>query len=178
VSSHWGRRVSNRAGSRRTVDSPIANVLSLLILLATATECASPLPRVRSAGPVFSEEGIHLAVVGQNCNQSRDPGQTRTDLVDTTLAIEVGNPLSSPVTVHRDRLLLKLSDGTVVRTYTPVAGEVMAVEGGVTVTFTLSFMVPRASCSQDMRLGSNSALVFRGQPVNIDAIRFVSAGSP
>jgi hypothetical protein len=145
---------------------------------AALTDCSKPLPPVRGTGLVFSEEGIHLAVVGQSCSHDGLPEGAKKGFVDATVAIEVGNPTSSPVAVYRDRFVLVPSNGSTVRTYTPAAAEGMSVETGVTVAFTLSFMVRRASCSQQMRLEPDSALEFRGRPINIGAVQFVSAASP
>jgi hypothetical protein len=151
-------------------DSSVARVL---ILVAATIGCAAVPPRpMKSTGLVFSDEGVHLAVVSQTCNQSGAPHRPKQDPADTTFVIEVGNPTVYPIAVHRDRLLLIPPDGSAIQTSTPEAVESMSVDSGETTTFTLQFLVPGSTCSQAMRLEPNSAIELRGKPINIGAVRF------
>ena len=71
-------------------------------MLIAVTGCVPALAPVRGAGMVLSSEGIPLAVVGLDCS---GPGNVRAadvDLVDATIAIEVGNPTNSSVMVRPD----------------------------------------------------------------------------
>jgi hypothetical protein len=159
--------------NKRQAGSQIARVL---MLVTVTTACAVPLPPpVRDNGLVFSDEGVHLAVVGQTCIPSKDPHPGKKDRdvsVETTLAIEVGNPTIYALAVHRSALLLIASDGSAVQTSTREAAENMVVENGATTTFTLQFRIPAVSCSQALRLEPNSAIELRGKPVNIGPVRF------
>jgi hypothetical protein len=94
--------------------------------------------------------------------------------MDTTIAVEIGNPASRTVTVHGDRFLIVLLNGKSVRTFTRAGVENISVGPGVTVTLELQFSVPGTNCSQEMRLDPNLAIQIGDRAINIDGVRFAS----
>jgi len=143
-----------------------------LTLLAAAS-CGGMLPPARNSGAAFSEEGVVLAVTGQNCRQERDPKRPGKTLLDATFAVEVGSSTPAPVAVHPGRFVLDVSDRSALPTPSREQAETTEVETGTTFRFLIHFVAAGLGCSQEMRLTPGSALEIRGQPVKIDSVRFV-----
>ena len=144
-----------------------------LALLAVASCGGGMLPLARNSGAAFSEEGVVLAVIAQNCRQAADPSHPGKTLLDASFAVEVGSSTPAPVAVRPGRFVLGVSDRSVAPTPTPEQADMTLVETGTTFRFLLHFFAPGVRCSQEMRLVPDSALEIRGQPVKIDAVRFV-----
>jgi hypothetical protein len=145
----------------------------VLVLAASVTGCAGMLPPARSKGAQFSDDGVHVAVIGQQCVESPDPSRPGKTLLDLTLAIEVGNATLRPIVVHRERITLVLPSDVPVRTSTPVAALIMDVDPGTTTPFELRFVAQDVKCTQELRLETSAALESRDRLVAIGAVRFV-----
>lgn len=143
-----------------------------LLVLVTVAGCANMLPLAHNSGAVLSEDGVVLAVTGQNCRQAPDANQPGKTLMDAIFAIEVGTSTAEPVAVRPGKFQLAVADHTL----TPIAAgeaDTTLVENGTTVRFLLHFVVPGANCTQEMRLLSAPALELRGAPITLEAVRFV-----
>ncbi len=113
-----------------------------------------------------------MAVVGQTCAEIRPAGVSSASL-EATFAVEVGNPTPQPVTVRPERMILRAPGPITPQSFKRADGQTDAVEGGTTQPFTLRFVAPGVTCSQEMQLDSSSALEWRGGPVTLSAVRFV-----
>jgi hypothetical protein len=148
------------------------------LLLGALAGCAGMSPVARTTGATFSDDGIHLAVVGQRCSQVPDAGHPGKRLLDATFVIEVGNPTFGAVVVHPDQMVLVTPGDVGIRPTTVGAAEVVVVETGTTVPFMLRFVAERITCSQELRLEPMTALESGGRPIVLAPVRFVPSGSP
>ena len=136
------------------------------------------LPPARSSGATLSDHGISLAVVGQTCTDLHTAGAPASASLETTLAIEVGNPTPEPVTVHPERMILRAPGPIAPRTSQREDSQPAAVQGGSTQPFTVRFVAPGATCSQEIELDSSAALEWRGERVVLSPVRFVPVSGP
>jgi hypothetical protein len=159
--------------------SPSAAALVRVVLtLGLGTGCTKMLPPARSSGAMLSDDGISLAVVGQNCAELHAAGVSPARTIEMTLAVEVGNPTPEPVGVHPDRIML-LAPGPISPRFLKLEdSEPVAVAGGTTAPFTVRFVAPGVTCSQELQLDSSSALEWHGRKVVLSAIRFVPVSGP
>jgi hypothetical protein len=145
----------------------------LALALAAVSGCAGMLPPAQSTGAQFSDDGVHVAVIGQSCVESPDASRPGKSLLDLTLTIEVGNATIRPIVVHRDRIALMLPGKVAARTSTPTAALIMSVEPGTTSPFELRFVGPDVKCTQELRLETSDALESRGRSIAVNGVRFV-----
>ena len=154
---------------------PNRNVIehALTLALAALSGCAGLVPPARSNGAQFSEDGVHIAVVGQRCSESGDAGRPGQRLLQVTLAIEVGNATPRPLAVRRESMTLVLPGEVAARTSTPEAAQILDVDPGTTAPFELSFVAHGVRCNQELRLEASAAVESRGRPITIGGVRFV-----
>jgi hypothetical protein len=146
------------------------------LALLAVTGCGGMLPLARNSGAVISDEGVVLAVTGQNCRVSSDSKPRGKPVMDASFAVEVGSSTLDGVTVYPARFLLIVADRRGVPASPWEVPESILVETGTTFRFALRFVAPGVHCSQEMRLAANGALEVRGRPVNLEAVRFVPGG--
>jgi hypothetical protein len=162
-----------------TPASPLAAALvRLLLTLGLGSGCTKMLPPARSSGAMLSDDGISLAVVGQNCAELHPAGVSPPRTIEITLTVEVGTPTPEPVGVHPERMMLLAPGPVAPRFLKGENGEPLAVAGGTTAPFTVRFVAPGVTCSQEMQLDSSSALEWRGRKAVLSAIRFVPVSGP
>jgi hypothetical protein len=155
--------------------------MSMLFFAATfgfaalAPACALR-PPIKNSGAARAPEGIQVAVLRQSCSQTVETEEPGNDLVETTVEVEVRNPTSTPIAVHRDGFRLAASDGSAIRTSTWFAVDGLSVEPGQSQTFELRFMSRGGlSCSKEMALESPTAITRGAELVKVGAVTFVPA---
>jgi hypothetical protein len=143
------------------------------ILLLFAAACVGLRPPAQNAGPGISQEGVQIAVTAQVCTQTSEPGYS-SDLVDTTLEVQVRNPTTYPIAVHRDAFRLVTPVGVALQTVTWRAVTPLTFKGGETGTFKLRFMTRGGlECAREMDLEPDSGITQADKPLRIAGVHFV-----
>lgn len=149
-----------------------SGIVPLALMLATG--CVAMGPPVKNGGPALSEKGLQLAVLRQDCSQTREPNEYGWDLVDATIEVQVRNLSPEPAVVQRDRFRLLTPDGYALRTITWRSAEPLTIAGGASETFPLRFMTRGGlACSKEMRLDPDGGIALREHPVALQPISFV-----
>lgn len=157
-----------------------AVVLSFAGSLAMASGCATMRPPAEGANaPVISAEGVKVALIGQSCDQIKEPDWRNDDLVEVTVEVGVQNPTTSQLLVHRDQFRLTAPDGTAVPPASWNIAEPMTVAPGQGPTFNLRFMTRGSlACARPMNLEARSAVTAGDRPLTLAALRFVPSRAP
>jgi len=147
--------------------------MSLLALVAGVTSACAFRPPVQSSGPSISREGIAVAVVGQRCEQGREPDRAN-QLAEVTVLVRVHNPTRDAATIHRTDFRLVGDERYALSTRTWGAAEPIRVEPGSDQTFDLRFMARGAfECAKEIRLDPGPGVVARDRAVTLPAVSFV-----
>jgi hypothetical protein len=142
------------------------------LLLVLGAACAMS-PPAQNAGSLASE-GVQVAVVGQRCAETVETDWPGANLVETTVQFQVRNSNPNPVTVNREQLYLRGTDGRAVRSRGWEAGQPVQVGSGETKTFDLQFMTRGGmSCSKPMQLDAAAGISVGSQPLRIGSVTFV-----
>lgn len=142
------------------------------LLLVLGPACAMS-PPAQNAGSLASE-GVQVAVVGQRCAETVETDWPGANLVETTVQFQVRNSNPNPVTVNREQLYLRGTDGRAVRSRGWEAGQPVQVGSGETRTFDLQFMTRGGmSCSKPMQLDAAAGISVGSQPLRIGSVTFV-----
>lgn len=150
-----------------------ARILALLLPVTLSTACALA-PPVRDSGPAVSAEGLSLSVVGQRCEQVREPDLE--DLVEVVVLVRVHNPTKDRATVRRTEFRLFGDERFALKTRTWGAGEPLDVLPGSDQTFDLRFMARGAvECAKEMRLDPGGAILTRDHPAKLPPVTFLVA---
>jgi hypothetical protein len=144
--------------------------------VALAGACAPMKPPLRNAGPAVSRSGVALAVVRQSCGQAKEPDFHDWDLVEERVELELKNPSTEAVTIHRDRFRLLAPDGTALKPLTWLAGDPLTVEGGSTGVVQLRFMARGGpECTQEMRIDADGGVTQGERAISFAPVSFVPA---
>jgi hypothetical protein len=142
------------------------------LLLALAPACAMS-PPVQNAGTVASD-GVQVAVVGQRCTETVETDWPGANLVETTVEFQVRNTNANPVTVNREQLYLRGTDGRPVRSRGWDSGQSVLVGSGESKTFDLQFMSRGGmSCTKPMQLDAAAGLTVGTMPLRVGSVTFV-----
>jgi hypothetical protein len=127
-------------------------------------------------GAAAAKDGIQVAVLRQSCSQTVETELPGSDLVETTVEVEVRNGTQAAIGVHRDGFRLGAPDGSAIRTSTWFSTDALSVDPGQAQTFQLRFMARGGlSCSKEMALESSSAVLKGTEPIKLGAVKFVPA---
>ncbi len=141
-------------------------------LLALAPACAMS-PPAQNAGSLASD-GVQVAVVGQRCSETVETDWPGANLVEATVQFQVRNTNPNPVTVKREELYLRGTDGRRVQSRDWNESAPVTVESGQTQTFDLRYLTRGGlSCTKPMQLDATSAIRVGAEPVRIGAVTFV-----
>jgi hypothetical protein len=133
-------------------------------------------PPIKNSGAARTSDGIEVAILRQSCSRTVETDEPGNDLVETTVEVEVRNPTSAPIVVHRDGFRLGAFDGSAIRTSTWFATGGISVDPGQSRTFELRFMSRGGlSCSKEMALESPTAITRGTELVTVGAVSFVPA---
>jgi hypothetical protein len=147
-------------------------ILSLALVAGVTSACALR-PPVQSSGPSISQEGIAVAVVGQRCEQGREPDRNNP-LAEVTVLVRVHNPTRDAATIHRTDFRLVGDERYALRTRSWGAAEPLRVEPGADETFDLRFMARGAfECAKELRLDPGTGVVTRDRVVKLLPVSFV-----
>jgi hypothetical protein len=141
-------------------------------LLALAPACAMS-PPAQNAGSLTSD-GVQVAVVGQRCSETVETDWPGANLVETTVQFQIRNTNPNPVTVNREQLYLRGTDGRKVQSRDWNEHAPITVESGQSQTFDLRYMTRGGlSCTKPMQLDAESAISVGSTPVRIGAVTFI-----
>jgi hypothetical protein len=150
----------------------LACIPLLAILLVPA--CAHN-PVYQSSGP-STRDGVKVAIVGQSCDQYRDPNIEFDDFVGLELDLEVRNGTDAPLTVHRDMIRVIAEDGVAPKTMTWKADEPIQVEAGRSRRVSVRYMNRGdLECRGPLDLDLKNAVSRGGAPLALAPIHFVAS---
>jgi len=142
------------------------------LLLVLGPACATT-PPVQNAGSVASN-GVQVAVVGQRCTETVETDWPGANLVQATVEFQVRNSNPNPVTVNREGLFLRGTDGRPVPSRGWESGDTVLVGSGETRTFDLRFMTRGGiSCTKPMQLDAASGITVGTVPLRMGSVTFV-----
>jgi len=142
------------------------------LLLALAPACAMS-PPAQSAG-TLARDGVEVAVVGQRCTETVETDWPGANLVQATVEFQVRNSNPNPVTVNREQLYLRGSDGRRVMSRDWNSNDAVQVASGQTQTFQLRYMTRGGiSCTKPMQLDAESGISVGAVPLRIGSVTFV-----
>jgi hypothetical protein len=154
----------------RQVSQNLLRFSPLLLVLAPA--CAMT-PPAQNAGSLASD-GVQVAVTGQRCTETVEPDWPGANLVQTTVEFQIRNTNPNPVTVNREHLYLRGTDGRPVPSRGWDARDEVLVGSGESKTFNLQFMTRGGiSCTKPMQLDAASGITVGAMPLKIGAVTFV-----
>jgi hypothetical protein len=152
-----------------------ALVFSITFGFAALAPACGLQPPVQNGGAA-ARDGIQVAVLRQSCSQTVETELPGSDLVETSVEVEVRNGTSAPISVHREAFRLGAPDGSEIKTSTGVVNAPLSVDPGKAQTFELRFMSRGGlSCSKEMALESPAAVIKGTEPVSLGAVKFVPA---
>jgi len=142
------------------------------LLLALGSACAMS-PPAQNAG-ALSNDGVQVAVVGQRCTETVETDWQGANLVETTVQFQIRNANPNPVTVNREQLYLRGTDGRRVQSRDWSESSPVTVESGQSQTFDLRYLARGGlSCTKPMQLDAESAITVGTTPLRIGSVTFV-----